>query len=91
MCRKLNIIEVSADGNLGIMTGSPWDRFGVLAYAAHRGVPTGAQEILNFFGTDPGTYIDVGAHIGFTTIPIARNPRIRCIAFEPEPVNFSHT
>ena len=34
--------------------------------------------------------MDVGADIGLTTIPFACNPRVRCIAFEPEPVNFGH-
>ena len=32
--------------------------------------------------------MDIGANIGLMTIPIARNPLIRCLAFEPEPVNF---
>jgi FkbM family methyltransferase len=37
-----------------------------------------------------GTYIDVGANIGLTTIPIARDPRVSCKAFEPEPDNYRY-
>jgi FkbM family methyltransferase len=37
-------------------------------------------------GTD-GTYIDIGANIGLTLVPIA-SEGFRCYAFEPEPENF---
>jgi len=35
-----------------------------------------------------GTFLDIGANIGLTTIPIARNRHICCHAFEPDPDNF---
>jgi FkbM family methyltransferase len=36
-----------------------------------------------------GTYLDIGANIGLTTLPIASAfPDVRCFAFEPEPENF---
>ena len=90
VCRVLNITEIGADGDLGVMTGSPWDRSVILSYAKYGTGSKLPQEILKFFGHDSGTYIDAGANIGLTTVPIARNPRIRCLAFEPEPVNFGH-
>ncbi len=34
-----------------------------------------------------GTYLDVGANIGLTTIPVARRADVACHAFEPEPRN----
>jgi FkbM family methyltransferase len=37
-----------------------------------------------------GTYLDVGANIGLTTIPIAKQASVKCIAFEPEPINFEN-
>ena len=37
-----------------------------------------------------GDYIDVGANIGLTTIPVAQNPNVECLALEPEPSNFSY-
>ncbi|NMJ42582.1 FkbM family methyltransferase [Roseomonas sp. JC162] len=37
----------------------------------------------------PGTLVDVGAHDGLITIPLARLPRSRVIAFEPLPPAFA--
>jgi FkbM family methyltransferase len=45
------------------------------------------QFFVSFFGAGGGTYLDVGANIGLTTIPLAQNPLVNCIAFEPEPTN----
>lgn len=36
-----------------------------------------------------GTYLDIGANIGLTTIPIARNPAVVAHAFEPDPETFA--
>ena len=41
-----------------------------------------------FFAPTGGTYLDIGANIGLMTVPFARDPRIRCLAFEPDPTNF---
>ena len=41
-----------------------------------------------FLQAESGTFIDVGANIGLTTIPVAKNELVVCHAFEPEPVNF---
>ena len=35
-----------------------------------------------------GTFLDIGANIGLTTIPVARRANVACHAFEPEPENF---
>jgi FkbM family methyltransferase len=36
-----------------------------------------------------GVYLDIGANIGLTTIPIAQQrPSVACFAFEPEPATF---
>lgn len=37
----------------------------------------------------PGTLIDVGAHDGLITVPLARLPRSRVLAFEPLPTAFA--
>jgi FkbM family methyltransferase len=48
------------------------------------------QFFMDFFAARAGgTYLDIGANIGLTTIPVARNPAISCLAFEPEPFNFA--
>ena len=36
-----------------------------------------------------GTWIDLGANIGLTTIPLARLPGVRCHAIEADPDNFA--
>lgn len=51
------------------------------------------RRIETFFSArgETGTYIDIGANIGLTTIPVANKfPRVRCISFEPGPVNFKN-
>ena len=91
LLRMLNITEIGADGDRGVITSSWNDRFGLLEYAATGTIAlTVTKEMLGFFGAELGTYMDVGANIGLTTIPFARKPTIRCLAFEPEPVNFGH-
>lgn len=35
-----------------------------------------------------GTFIDIGANIGLISVPVSRFENVRCIAIEPEPVNF---
>jgi FkbM family methyltransferase len=86
---KLKILEVGAFGDRGMVTSSWNDQF-VLREYAETGTfaPAISSELTKFFGSGDGTYMDVGANIGLTTIPIARNSRIRCLAFEPEPLNF---
>jgi len=86
---KLKIVEIGAAGDRGVVTSS-WNDQAVLAEYALTGTfaETVTKELVNFFGTDGGTYLDIGANIGLTTIPIARNPHVRCLAFEPEPLNF---
>jgi FkbM family methyltransferase len=42
------------------------------------------------FGAAGGTFIDVGANIGLSSIPIAQNAQVLCHCFEPEPANFSY-
>ena len=47
------------------------------------------EMLIAFFADKGGTYVDVGANVGLTTIPVAQNPRVSCLALEPEPGNFS--
>lgn len=86
---KLKIVEIGAAGDRGIVTSAWNDAFVLPEYAA---TGTFAQtvmlEFVNFFGSGGGTYMDIGANIGLTTIPVARNPHVRCLSFEPEPLNF---
>jgi FkbM family methyltransferase len=89
LLRRLNIVEIGANGDRGVMT-STWNDQAILPEYAATGTfaPTVMQTMLDFFGDAPGTYMDIGANIGLTTIPLARKARIHCLAFEPEPKNF---
>jgi FkbM family methyltransferase len=44
--------------------------------------------ITSFFRDGGGTYLDIGANIGLTTIPVAANFKVKCYSFEPDPDNF---
>jgi FkbM family methyltransferase len=91
LLRKLKIVEIAADGDRGVIVSAWNDQIALLEYAETATfAPTVTQAMLDFFGSRQGTYMDVGANIGLTTIPLARNPRIRCLAFEPEPTNFAN-
>ena len=41
-----------------------------------------------FSGKPSGVFYDVGANVGLTSFPIARNRAVRCVGFEPDPENF---
>jgi FkbM family methyltransferase len=91
VARRCGVHSITVSGEYGIFHGSPSDRVILPEYArvgrwAHR-----TNTLLaTFFGVAGGYYIDVGANIGLTTIPIAQNPRIQCLALEPDPTNFGH-
>ena len=89
MLPRLNIVEISATGSFGIVTSLAQDN-SVLTEYIRSGTFSSqtVQEIAKFFAPKGGVFIDIGANIGLTTLPIARNPNVRCLAFEPEPVNF---
>jgi hypothetical protein len=89
--QRFKIVEIGADGGCGVIASAWNDQVVLLLYAANgTGSPTVTRATLDLFGDGPDTYMDVGANIGVTAIPVARNQKIRCLAFEPEPVNFGH-
>jgi len=80
-----------ADGDCGLIQGSSSDEVIMPTYARTKTwAITTANFFKRFFSERGGTYLDVGANIGLTTLPIAQNERVRCVAFEPDPTNFSH-
>jgi FkbM family methyltransferase len=44
----------------------------------------------SFFGQQGGTYLDIGANIGLTLVPIASRRNVQCHGFEPAPRNFMY-
>ncbi|MFM0485074.1 FkbM family methyltransferase [Paraburkholderia strydomiana] len=90
LSRKLNVVRFSANGQYGTMVSSSNDLSILKKYAeTGRWAPELSDKLKLFFAGSGGTYLDIGANIGMTTIPIAQhNERVKCYAFEPEPVNY---
>ena len=90
LAREVGIVALMADGNCGLIEG-PVDDALVLPTYARKGqwAPGTIKLLQEFFALAGGVYIDVGANIGLTTIPIARNPNVEVHAFEPDPVVFA--
>jgi FkbM family methyltransferase len=89
---RVKIDGVSATGRYGTFVGSPKDAYILREYANTGSWAAKTIDLIsNFFGNDQGTYIDIGANIGLTSVPIASQcPGVTCFAFEPEPRNFSY-
>ena len=89
--REFSVQRVEAKGNYGEIQGSIHD---LIVFGQYMETGTWAsnvsQVLLNFFAENGrvGTYLDIGANIGLTLIPIATMPNVQCHAFEPEPQNF---
>jgi len=89
---RLDYLQLCACGNYGLIQSALGDGVALPAYG-RTGVyePRMAALFREFFASHGGgTYLDIGAHIGLTTIPVAQDPTVRCLAFEPDPVNNRH-
>jgi FkbM family methyltransferase len=89
---QFNIIAFKARGEYGVLQSSASDLCLLPVYGnTGQWAPRINNLLKDFFARrGGGTYVDIGANIGLTTIPVARDPRVRCLAIEPEPVNYSH-
>jgi FkbM family methyltransferase len=52
--------------------------------------PTNNTFFRDFHAGRGGTYLDIGANIGLTFVPVAQDPHLRCIAFEADLENFAN-
>ena len=88
----LHVKSCACAGNLGIFEGPLCDK-GVLGfYLVHSTWEPQIYELLtkNLFHDDVGTFIDVGANIGLTSIPLKLNcPGVIIFAIEADPENFA--
>ena len=83
-----NVEDLAVRGESGLIRGSARDVSILKQYALRHvwaGRTIGFCE--RFFAGSGGTYIDVGANIGLTVIPIGKLPGVRCIGIEAEPRN----
>jgi FkbM family methyltransferase len=86
---QLNIVSISVIGKYGVFSGAPNDSAVLSSYARNgewAAKTNGA--IKDFFAGRQGTYVDIGANIGMTVVPIAAHTDVNCFAFEPDPTNF---
>jgi FkbM family methyltransferase len=90
LARDLEISKIRIRGEYGEVSGLIDDAAIFRSYLLNGLWSKNINDIfIKFFSkTQSGTYFDIGANIGLTTIAIAQNSNIECHAFEPEPVNF---
>lgn len=90
LARELGVTMIEIQGRNGVFTGYVGD----LIFTHYILDNTWSAEICAiargaFEGKPAGTFLDIGANIGLTLVPVAQNPAITCLAFEPEPRNFA--
>jgi FkbM family methyltransferase len=88
---ECNVVALRASGSYGVIQSASNDESVLMQYAKTGTWAERTNGLLrSFFADTGGNYIDIGANIGLTTIPIAQNSRVRCLAIEPEPQNFAN-
>ncbi|HLI10655.1 MAG TPA: FkbM family methyltransferase [Alphaproteobacteria bacterium] len=91
LARAYGVTAIRVAGEYGLIEGAIEDGSILQAYARTKRWASAANRFFcDLFARGGGTYIDIGANIGLTTIPVAQNPRVACKAFEPEPRNFHY-
>jgi FkbM family methyltransferase len=89
MATRAGIVAVVADGDFGWFSSVPTDQMVIRRYARTKTFSrTNNAFFTDYFGSNDGCYLDIGANIGLTLIPIARHPNVQCVAFEADPGNF---
>lgn len=90
LAKLLGISKIRITGKYGNISGCIEDRdiFGVYLRDGVWSEHINAIFVTYFAGRTSGTFLDIGANIGLTTIPVARNRHVLCHAFEPDPDNF---
>jgi FkbM family methyltransferase len=89
---RLDYLYLCAEGKYGLMQSSLNDGLLLPTYGRTGSYDEDLAALFReFFAKhDGGTYLDIGANIGLTVIPIAADPKVKCLAFEPDPVNNRH-
>lgn len=75
-------------GDYGFIQGPVADTVILRHYAMYKTWSATTNDRFANFLRKGGTYLDIGANIGLTTISIARNPHVACVVFEPDPIIF---
>jgi FkbM family methyltransferase len=90
LAKALGISKIRTKGGYGEISGFVDDThiFGVYLSTGVWSEHINSVFTNYFAGHRSGTFLDIGANIGLTTIPVATNPHVVCHAFEPDPENF---
>ena len=88
---NLGVTSFCCHGELGTFEGSVDDLVVHGSYLREGTWSASMLELLQdgLFPNGEGTFLDVGANIGLVSIPLAEKRNVSCLAFEPEPTNFS--
>jgi len=87
--KLLGVRSFVCEKELGLFEGSIKDNMHRYFFSHGSWAPGLQYLIRTLFANGPGTFVDVGANIGLTTIPIAKdNSKIDLYAFEPESNNY---
>jgi FkbM family methyltransferase len=91
LAKRLDVTQFTIKGMYGDVAGLVDDQYIFRWYAQHGDWAKDINDIFVDFFRDKfgGTYLDIGANIGLTTLPTAVKSGVVCHAFEPEPRNFA--
>jgi FkbM family methyltransferase len=91
IARRAGLTGFVAEGDSGVIRGALDDEAALAKYARERSWSPNERSLFkNLFAEYGGTYLDIGANIGLTLIPISQNSHVECYAFEPDPTNFRY-
>ncbi|MGI8672098.1 MAG: FkbM family methyltransferase [Luteitalea sp.] len=90
LASEFHVESLSIRGQYGVIQGPSTDNVILRWYATTGTWSEATNTMVADRLTEGGTFIDVGANLGLTTIPAARNPQVRVIAFEPDPTCFRY-
>jgi FkbM family methyltransferase len=83
--------SIVVEGALGTYEAMARDRTILPSYVKTGTWSSELQTLLadRIFKNGAGTFLDIGANIGLTCIPVATRHRVSCIGFEPDPTNYA--
>src|ERR1700676_3126707 len=89
IAKKAGLTGFVAEGDSGIIRGALDDEAALAKYARD-GIwsPNQSSLFKCLFAQYGGTYLDIGANIGLTLIPMSQKSNVACYAFESDPTNF---
>jgi FkbM family methyltransferase len=91
LAAEYNVRAFTIEGKYGMLQGSARDS-AILRTYAETGTWAGrtVELVRGYFADRSGLYVDIGANIGTTLIPIAQKADVTCVALEPEPVTYQY-